>query len=124
MVWMENKRETTPPKKQKGFQLPLEVIEWLEDEEARTGATLSRIALAAFCAYLVADNKREAMMLAMGVERGDIQFRHVKSFSIEMDIEGLKESIRMITNKEAQKALKADLKLLERRLQKTRSEGR
>jgi hypothetical protein len=67
-------------KRQQGFQLPEEVISWLNDEEGGTGVTLSRLALAALCAYMLEDDwhRRSAISVAMAVERGELSFRNLR----------------------------------------------
>lgn len=63
-------------KKQKGFQLPQDVITWIEDEELRTGANQSRIALASIFAFagLLESERLDAMRWAIRVDQEKLPF--------------------------------------------------
>ncbi len=73
----------------KGFQLPKSVAEWLEREEWTTGATFSRIALAAFCAYKYGTDsqRREYMQAAIAVEKGWWEFDKLTKHKLLAEIE-------------------------------------
>jgi len=67
------KKTRKASKKQQTFQLPEPAIAWLHKEEHRTGANISRHALAAVVAYseLDATDRAAAMADAMEVEAGE-----------------------------------------------------
>lgn len=83
-------------KRQKGFQLPDEVIRWLEEEETRTGATLSRLALAAFCSYIQQGESMQTqfMRVAMAVERGQLKFTGIPERYAEHLVESIQCLVR------------------------------
>ena len=108
-------------KRQQGFQLPEEVIKWLDYEEYVTGASLSRLALAAFCCLIDHDvDSNEYMRAAMRVERGDWSFLDMSWRRWDEFIDDRKQRIASL--KEAGKSTKhieEDLKdLVERQARK------
>jgi hypothetical protein len=67
-------------KAQKTFQLPPDVHKWLLDMEYRTGVSLSRIALVAFCMLKSEPDRTYWYQAAVAVDKGDITFDEVPAF--------------------------------------------
>jgi hypothetical protein len=107
-------------KKQQGFQLPEDVIAWIQEEELRTGASLSRIALAAFCGFV---NKPESsriqdMRAAVWVERGKCAFKNVPLIELEHTIKTYEVLLKTAKTKEEKEEMAQHLKDAKSRLDK------
>lgn len=104
----------------KGFQLPEEVVEWLEREEWNTGASYSRIALAAFCAYKLATDsqRREFMQAAVTVEKGHWAFKNLMHHKIAADIQRIQNCLKAEGTKEKRELQKAFLEEAQEELKK------
>jgi hypothetical protein len=62
-----------PTQQPQAFQLPTSTIAWLRDEERRTGVKISRLCLAALCAYASGDRTARQIRIeqAMNIIAGE-----------------------------------------------------